>query len=137
MPGYRIWMIVLWCMLSLLVIAGIAGLRYSIVDGSGPLLWTTGTVIATEHQDGMRMHTDVPIDDKGMSVPVDTQFPESWEVEVDSTDLGKVQVSTSTSGFQPHQIVYLAYKIGKLSGERQVQGLYARRPDPIVHGDGR
>jgi hypothetical protein len=68
--------------------------------------------------EGLITTTQIPITQE-ITVPITTQAPGAWIVEVDSPTLGRKEV-TLTNNLPAGRVVYLEYQLGRLSGEAEV-----------------
>jgi hypothetical protein len=118
--------LVLWSLLALLA----ATFGFLIVDSSGPVRWTNGTVESTRFEQGVTISNDIKVGD--VTVPMKTEVPGAWIVEIDSPLLGKVVVPASDNGFHAGQAVYLGYRVGRLTGGKEVVALQSHPPGPAV-----
>jgi hypothetical protein len=103
---------------GLLVLA----LALVIVDSSGPNQQAVGMIRSTRFIDGLETTTDVKVGET--TVPVQTEVPGAWMVEVDSSVLGRIEVPVSDDTFKMGQHVYLEYHLRRLSGHPEVVGLH-------------
>lgn len=122
----RLSYIMLGSMLGLLV--AMAG--YLMVDSSGQVRWTYGTVVSTRFEEGVTISNDIKVGD--VTVPVKTDVPGAWIVDINSPILGRIEVPTSDTSFQASQEVYLGYRVGRLTGSKEVVTLQSRPQNPVV-----
>lgn len=116
--------LMLWSLLVLLA----AAFGCLILDSSGPVRWTHGTVVSARFEDGVTLSSDVKVGD--VTVPMKTEVPGAWVVDIDSPILGKINVPTSDNSFHASQEVYLGYRLGRLTGSKEVVDLQSRPPHP-------
>jgi hypothetical protein len=118
--------IMLWSLLGLLVAMG----GCLIVNSSGPVRWTYGTVVSARFEEGVTISNDIKVGD--VTVPMKTDVPGAWIVDIDSPVLGKIEVPTSDTGFHASQEVYLGYRVGRLTGSKEIVALQSGPSNPVV-----
>lgn len=110
---------------------GAALLTFVIWDSTGPMRWATGTVVSEHFAEGITTYTQIDVGND-VTIPVTTEVPGLWILEIDSAVLGRQSVAVDGNTFKAGQRVYLEYQIGKLTGQPTVQGVYAHTPDGFV-----
>jgi hypothetical protein len=96
------------------LVAGMVGLVVMLIyNASGPVAYTYGTVVSARYVEGWSTTTQIPMGEH-MTVPMTTNYPGAWTLEVDSPVLGRTEV-TCPEDLPPGQEVYLRYVIGRLS----------------------
>jgi hypothetical protein len=110
----------LWSLLALLAATFVC----LIVDSSGPVRWTYGTVVSAHFEDGVTVSNDIKVGD--VTVPMKTEVPGAWIVGINSPILGKIEVPTDNKSFHAGQEVYLGYRVGRLTGCKGVVTLQSR-----------
>jgi len=116
----------LWSTLGVLVVM----FGCLIVDSSGPVRWTYGMVVSTHFEEGATISNDIKVED--VTVPIRTEIPGAWIVEIGSPLLGKVAVPVSDNNFHAGQAVYLGYRVGRLTSGREVVALQSHQSSPVV-----
>ena len=122
----RLLYIVLWSMIGLLVAMG----GCLIVDSSGPVRWTHGTVVATRFEEGVTISHEIKVGE--VTVPMKTDVPGAWIVDINSPILGRIEVPTSDAGFHASQEVYLGYRVGRVTGGKEVVALQSHPSNPVL-----
>lgn len=64
------------------------------VDSAGPAHWTAGTIISTHYSEGITTHSEIDVGNN-VKVPMTTEVPSSWILEIDSAALGRQSVAST------------------------------------------
>jgi hypothetical protein len=114
----------IWVLGGLLIVL----VGFAVVDESGPTQETQGTVVSTRFTEGATTNTAVQIGE--IAVPIHSEIPDCWIVELYAPLLGRTEVAVSYDKFRPGQRVFVTYRVGRLTGSSNVLAL--RDPNDLL-----